>query len=245
MSQPEPNTPQQPERDFEDLTLSEALGDLIWRPRATARNLAAVANPEARVAEPRARRVAVRTPRQEAGEAVLSPSARLDLIRAGMLIAAVILAFIGTSTVYQPNDSFRLGLLRDIPAAAALLWWIAAIALGAAAMRIGQPPSEGADAVMPISSATGVRIAPLLVSLPLMFGAYLLNPDNQFTTFGALCWILAIAAAAWAFTPPDARPLGALRRGFAAVRDFRAASRGLRCCWRSSSSSAFTRGSTA
>lgn len=220
MSQPEPNTPQQPERDFEDLTLSEALGDLIRRPRATARNLAAVASPEARVAEPRARRMAVRTPRQEAGEAVLSPSARLDLIRAGMLIAAVILAFIGTSTVYQPNDSFRLGLLRDIPAAAALLWWIAAIALGAAAMRIGQPPSEGADAVMPISSATGVRIAPLLVSLPLMFGAYLLNPDNQFTTFGALCWILAIAAAAWAFTPPDARPLGALRRGFAAVRDF-------------------------
>lgn len=64
MSQPEPNTPQQPERDFEDLTLSEALGDLIRRPRATARNLAAVANPEARVAEPRARRVAVRTPRQ-------------------------------------------------------------------------------------------------------------------------------------------------------------------------------------
>ncbi|MBK9123422.1 MAG: hypothetical protein IPM16_09930 [Chloroflexi bacterium] len=214
------STPAETERDFEELTLSEALGDLLRRPRATARNLAAIASPEPRVAEPRPRRTPVRTSRQEAGESVLSPAARLDLIRVGMLVVAVVLAFIGTSVVYQPNDSFRLGLLRDVPAGAALPWWIAAIVLGAAALRIGQAQSAEIDPVMPISAAMGVRLAPLIVSLPLMFGAYILNSDNQFSAVGALCWALAIAAAALAFTPQDAQPMGAVRRGLVAIRDF-------------------------
>lgn len=224
MSDEPRSTPPMEEREFEDLSLAEAVGDLMRQPIGTARRLIAVSAPDKLMRPIRVRRPAKS---REAEEAIV-PSERLsvrtDLVRFGLLVAAFVTAMIGNLVVFQPRtmDMGRLGLLIDVPVVNALLWWGISAFMVVVALRFVRTRLFDYEDVdeQELSDATGFRVWSLLLGLPFLAGAFMLNTENAFTAPGVITWIVGMLAIAWAFTPRDVNPFASLAQGAGHVMSF-------------------------
>lgn len=202
------------ERDFEDLTLAEAIGDFFRQPFDTARRLLVVTAPSRSPRPMRVVRPVDAAAYEHADRMSLSLSA--DMVRLALLVLGFISALIGSLVVFKPRFfNGRLTLLEDVPYENALFWWVLAGIMVIVALRFTGTRAFDYDDEYKhaISDAVGVRLAWLLLSLPLLLGGFLFSANNKFTLFGVLMWLAGTACIAWAFIPRDVIPLASIRRG--------------------------------
>ncbi len=216
MSDEPSSTPPSEEREFEDLNLAEAAGDLLRQPFGTLRRLASVASPSRRARPIKVRRV-LREIEDDEDPVRERLSIRSDMVRLGLLAGAFVAAMIGNLTVFQPRSLYldRIGLLLDVPVTSAMVWWGISAIMVIVALRFMRTQLFDYEDIYrhSMSDAMGFRLWSLVLALPLLAGAFFLNGDNRFTEGGVAAWVGGIAAAAWAFVPRGINPLRTLRRG--------------------------------
>ncbi|MBC8100182.1 MAG: glycosyltransferase family 39 protein [Armatimonadetes bacterium] len=194
-----------PQRDFEDLTLAELLGQLRRAPRQTLRALAVVAAPLQRtrlapslpiVAAP----IVDTTPRAEPFDFA---SALPAILRLGAYGLALFVAFYGSRIFLgQPTGPAYgmagVGLSEGLPflAFAFALVLFTELVLSATRRAVRVPSAAPLIAVW-----QGVRVIPLLLAGLTAFGAYWLNSENRFSLLGVVCWLASIALVVIATAP--------------------------------------------
>lgn len=199
------------EREFEDLTLAEAAGDLLRQPLATVRRLLAVTDSRRSERPMRVTRPLASAPDGERAGISVSGQG----IRAALLVTAFLLAAFGNMILFQPGggDGTRVGLLRDVPILSTAIWWALSALLVVVALRFTNAPVfEYEDEFRyDIADSFGLRLWALVAAVPLLALAFFGNRDNTFTVVGVAGWIGGTALMAWAFTPQGINPLRTLR----------------------------------
>lgn len=219
-------------REFEDLTLTEMVREVLRQPFETLRVLFAVLNPARKAKRTRVYRPARLEHIPADGFDSVESHALDDYdvvrdntrpVRFGLLTAAFIAALIGCIMVAQPNPGPRLGLLRDTPIGLPLFLWLVAGVLVVVAFNFGRRDDDPSDAGAwyGLSDRIEIRPIPLIVALPLLAAAFFWSADNRFTLGGVLTWFAGVFCMAWGLMPHGANPLRTIWRGWDALRRFR------------------------
>ncbi len=247
----EADLPAQPESDPTppteppDPSLAELLGQFLRAPRRTFERLRAVLYelPEDRLAAasyapaaplsldqpPRAA-----SPAPWAGWLAASlPVTRQQAALAAALAALSLIALIGSADLQSPAARRSL----DLPLGGVLLLLaMAAAAALAAVTNVGLPlqrlprlappsaPPPDAAYATPIDrflAAHGLRLVLAVIGVLSSLAAWFFNAENQFTTFGALAWLLSIGAWVGVFMPrlEGARGRAELRTSLRRLRE--------------------------
>jgi hypothetical protein len=217
--------PPAPPVSIEDLTLGQALGQLLRAPAATFRALTAVIRPSETASKSVAVPLPVMTP---AAPVVERPSFRLSLpaiaaqpmdayqrmVQIAALVVRVFAFGIGLNgsvivAASRTNDSgLHLGGLWLI--AAFIIWLFSELLeswprlTGKALSRSdsGESGAGGQGAAQAAIPFTTTRIIVAGAALLFTAGASAYNAGNRFTSLGVICWFLSIGLWVWVFAPP-------------------------------------------
>ncbi len=198
------------ERRFDDLTLTEAIGQFRRAPRATWQMLR-----QTLTRRPSRQHQSPTVPRAKDIPSQTAATITIDyvgLIRAGVWFMAFLAGLIGCFNVNIPNYTAngRPGLLFATPISNALGWWGVAFVLAATAeiwawnrgrLLPDVPKFSSPSAEMPY------RWQALILAPPLLLVGYAGQGYNQFTLVGVAGWLAGIVALLVGLWPRNLDPL--------------------------------------
>lgn len=213
--------PPQPTREFEELTLAEALDLLVRKPRSTIAAIAKVASqpadtPHVLVASipveaPRVRAVQPApeiTPDQSAAASVSHSGGELMLLMARL--GAFALAVYGGVRMFasgQYADELGLNVGAPFLIGAFVLWLAAELIFYRLPVHDKPVPAPDAQFTPMGTTALVVRLGMALGAAITGVLAWALNAGNMFTLGGVLAWLACIVLTMWACAPRGWTPL--------------------------------------